>query len=56
VTLAGAARRFDVPAARAHHAFGDAWTTALLLLGLVCDLEAERGGVSLDDLLRLGRG
>lgn len=54
-TLAGAARRFDVPAARAHHAFGDAWTTALLLLGLVGDLEAQRGTVSLDDLLRLGR-
>ena len=55
VTLAGAARRLGVPAARSHHAFGDAWTTALLLLGLAGDLEAERGSVSLDDLLRRGR-
>lgn len=55
VTLAGAARRLGVPAARAHHAFGDAWTTALLLVTVAGDLEAARGGCTLDDLLRLGR-
>ena len=54
-TLAGAAARLGVPAARAHHAFGDAWTTALLLVTLAGRLERERGTVPLDDLLRLGR-
>lgn len=53
-TLGEAARRYDVPAARAHHAFGDAWTTALLLLTVAGGLEAERGRCTLDDLLRLG--
>lgn len=53
-TLAGAAARHGVPAARAHHALGDAWTTALLLLTLAGELESARGGLLLDDLLRLG--
>jgi DNA polymerase-3 subunit epsilon len=49
------ARRFGVTPFRAHHAFGDALTTALLLVVLATRLERARGACPLDDLLRLGR-
>ena len=54
-TLAAVARRHRVPVLRAHHACGDALTTALLLLVLAGDLERRRGHCSVDDLVRLGR-
>lgn len=53
--LTAAARRFGVPAARAHHAFGDALTTALLLLAIAGQLELQRSRCLADDLIRLGR-
>lgn len=54
-SLAALARRFGVPPLRAHHAFGDALTTALLLLVLAGRLEQQRGRCIVDDLVRLGR-
>lgn len=53
--LSETARRYGVPALRSHHAFGDALTTALLLLVLASGLERERRRCSVDDLRRLGR-
>jgi len=53
--LRDAARRHGVPPHAAHHAFGDAWATALLLISIAGDLEAQRGRCLLDDLLRLGK-
>ena len=55
VTLSAVARRFGVPPLRAHHAFGDALTTALLLITIAGRLERERGRCLVDDLVRLGR-
>lgn len=55
-SLSATARRFGVPQLRAHHAFGDALTTALLLLVLATRIERERRGCVVGDLLRLGRG
>jgi hypothetical protein len=40
---------------RAHHAFGDALTTALLLLVLAARVARDRPHCPIDDLLRLGR-
>jgi hypothetical protein len=40
---------------RAHHAFGDALTTALLLLVLATRVQRDRDTCPIDDLLRLGR-
>lgn len=54
-SLSAAARRFGLPSLRAHHAFGDALTTALLLLVLATRIERERRRCPVDDLLRLGR-
>jgi DNA polymerase-3 subunit epsilon len=54
-SLNAAARRFGVTPFRAHHAFGDALTTALLLVVLATRLERARGACPVDDLLRLGR-
>lgn len=53
--LTATARRFGVTPLRAHHAFGDALTTALLLLVLATRIERQRGRCPVDDLLRLGR-
>lgn len=53
--LPAAARRWDVPAFTAHHAFHDALTTALLLLAVATRYETERGRCTVDDLLRLSR-
>jgi DNA polymerase-3 subunit epsilon len=55
-SLPALARRFGVPPLRAHHAFGDALTTALLLLVIATRLEQQRGRCVVDDLVRLGRG
>lgn len=55
VSLAAVARRFGVPPLRAHHAFGDALTTALLLVTIAGQLERQRSRCLVDDLLRLGR-
>lgn len=57
--LGAAARRWGVPPATAHHALGDALTTALLLVSLAGREEAAReragrGRLTVDDLLRLG--
>lgn len=54
-SLRALARRFGVPPLRPHHAFGDALTTALLLLILATHLEQQRGRCLVDDLVRLGR-
>lgn len=54
VSLSAVSRRFGVPTLRAHHAFGDALTTALLLLVIATRIERERGGCPVGDLLRLG--
>lgn len=54
-SLRALAHRFGVPALRSHHAFGDALTTALLLLILATRLEQQRGRCLVDDLVRLGR-
>jgi DNA polymerase-3 subunit epsilon len=54
-SLSAVARRCGVPPLRAHHAFGDALTTALLLLALAGRLERQRSRCVVDDLLRLGR-
>ena len=54
-SLNATARRFGVTPLRAHHAFGDALTTALLLVVLATRLERARGRCPVDDLLRLGR-
>lgn len=54
-SLAATAARFGVPQHRAHHAFGDALTTAQLLLVLATRIERARGACPVDDLLRLGR-
>lgn len=54
MTLDAVSRRFSVPTMRAHHAFGDALTTALLLVTLAGDIEQERGRCTVDDLLRRG--
>jgi DNA polymerase III subunit epsilon len=55
MSLVELARRFGVPRLRTHHAFGDALTTALLLLVIAGRLERQRGRCSVDDLVRLGR-
>ncbi|MBW3603834.1 MAG: 3'-5' exonuclease [Actinobacteria bacterium] len=52
--LSAVARRFGVPSLRAHHAFGDALTTALLLIVLATRIERQRQGCPVDDLVRLG--
>ena len=54
-SLAATTARFGVPQQRAHHAFGDALTTAMLMLVLATRLERARDGCPVDDLLRLGR-
>ncbi len=54
-SLSATAERFGVPPLRAHHAFGDALTTALLLLVLATRIERRRRRCPVDDLLRLGR-
>ncbi len=54
-SLAATTARFGVPQQRAHHAFGDALTTAMLLVVLATRLERARDGCPVDDLLRLGR-
>lgn len=54
LTLDAVSRRFGVPTMRAHHAFGDALTTALLLVTLAGRIELDRGRCTVDDLLRLG--
>jgi DNA polymerase-3 subunit epsilon len=54
-SLTATARRFGVPPMRAHHAFGDALTTALLLLVLAARVGRDRPHCPIDDLLRLGR-
>jgi DNA polymerase-3 subunit epsilon len=54
-SLAATTTRFGVPQQRAHHAFGDALTTAMLLVVLATRLERVRDGCPVDDLLRLGR-
>lgn len=53
-SLSAVARRSGVPSLRAHHAFGDALTTALLLLTLAGHIERERSRCIVDDLIRLG--
>lgn len=55
MSLSAISRRFGVPTLRAHHAFGDALTTALLMLVLATQIERQRGHCPVDDLLRLGR-
>lgn len=54
-SLAATSARFGVPQQRAHHAFGDALTAALLLVVLATRLERAREDCPVDDLLRLGR-
>ena len=54
-SLTAASRRFGVTPMRAHHAFGDALTTALLLLVLAARVRRDRPHCPIDDLLRLGR-
>lgn len=54
-SLSAVARRFGVPPMRAHHAFGDALTTAYVLLAIAVRIEQERSQCLVDDLLRLGR-
>lgn len=54
-SLTATARRFGVTPMRAHHAFGDALTTALLLLVLAARVRRDRTHCPIDDLLRLGR-
>lgn len=54
-SLTVTARDFGVPPLRAHHAFGDALTTALLLLAIAARIERERGRCLVDDLVKLGR-
>lgn len=54
LALSDVARRFGVPSLRAHHAFGDALTTALLLIVLATRIERQRQGCPVDDLVRLG--
>lgn len=54
-SLTATARRFGVTPLRAHHAFGDALTTAMLLLVLASRARRDRPHCPLDDLLRLGR-
>lgn len=54
-SLTATARRFGVTPLRAHHAFGDALTTAMLLLVLASRVQRDRGRCPVDDLVRLGR-
>lgn len=54
-SLSAVARRYGIPPLRAHHAFGDALTTALLLLALAGRLEQQRSRCIVDDLMKLGR-
>jgi DNA polymerase-3 subunit epsilon len=54
-SLAATARRFGVTPMRAHHAFGDALTTAMLLLVLASRVQRDRSHCPVDDLLRLGQ-
>lgn len=54
-SLSAVARRFGVPPLRAHHAFGDALTTAFVLLAIAARIEQQRSRCLVDDLLRLGR-
>lgn len=54
MSLSATAERFGVTPLRAHHAFGDALTTALLLMVLATTIERERRRCPVDDLLRLG--
>ena len=54
-SLSAVARRFGVPPLRAHHAFGDALTTAFVLLAIAGRMERERSQCLVDDLVRLGR-
>lgn len=53
--LPAAAQRYGVPALPAHHAFRDALSTAMLLVTLAGRLEQQRGRVTLEDLVVLGR-
>lgn len=53
-SLSATAERFGVTPLRAHHAFGDALTTALLLMVLATTIERERRRCPVGDLLRLG--
>lgn len=52
--LATTALRLGLPVHRAHHAFGDALTTAGLLLAVATGLE-RHGAATVADLVRLGR-
>lgn len=54
-SLTATARRFGVTPMRAHHAFGDALTTAMLLLVLASRVQRGRPHCPVDDLLRLGQ-
>ncbi len=54
-SLTATARRFGVTPMRAHHAFGDALTTAMLLLVLASRVQRDRPHCPVDDLLRLGQ-
>jgi DNA polymerase-3 subunit epsilon len=54
LSLSAVSRRLGVPSLRAHHAFGDALTTALVLLVVATRIERERDGCPVGDLLRLG--
>jgi DNA polymerase III epsilon subunit-like protein len=54
-SLSALARRFGIPPLRAHHAFGDALTSALLLVVLAGRIEQQRTRCVVDDLVRLGR-
>lgn len=54
-SLTATARRFGVTPMRAHHAFGDALTTAMLLLVLASRVQRDRPHCPVNDLLRLGR-
>lgn len=55
LSLAAVAGRLGVPSLRAHHAFGDALTTALVLVVLAGRLERQRAGCPVEDLVHLGR-
>lgn len=54
-SLTATAHRFGVTPMRAHHAFGDALTTAMLLLVLASRVQRDRPRCPIDDLLRLGQ-
>lgn len=53
--LPAAAERWAVPVLRSHHAFGDALTTALLLVTLAGAVEQQRGRCEARDLELLSR-